>query len=559
MKIFNKYKSVLTPQEKKLKKKERILALTSGVFIGISFPPLPFPYLIFFAFIPYLYVLNKRETLTEINRITYLTAFVFTLITLYWVGSWTKEADPFLMVSGILLMFVNPALYMIPSSLFYFARKSIGKKGALLLFPFFWVAFEFAYSLTDLRFPWLTLSNSLPKFNLFIQIADIVGAYGISLIILFINLFTFLFINEISGSKRLRKIYFAFALGLFLIPIMYGFIRIKTYRVSDEKIKVGLIQPNLNPWDKWEAGNLNEQLDLYLTMSNEAAKKNAKVIIWPESALPVYLLSGNYPYEVQRIHEFADLNDVFVLTGMPDVQFFFDDKDAPNDAKVSKVSKTKYVSYNSILLFTPQSSDIQRYGKIKLVPFGERVPFVEQLPFLGDLIKWQVGISSWNVGRWQTVFSLIEGIELKVAGVVCIESIYPDFVAGFVQKGANLIAVVTNDSWYGYSSGPFQHKEISVLRAIENRRSVVRAANGGVSCLIDPLGRTLHSTKLFERDVLIVDTPIEKGITIYSQFPLVFPVVCSIISIFSILIFLNKEYFQKKFFPKKINKNEKNN
>ncbi|MBM4171621.1 MAG: apolipoprotein N-acyltransferase [Ignavibacteria bacterium] len=545
MKLFNKYKSVLTPQDKKQRKKERILALTSGIFIGIAFPPLPFPYLIFFALIPYLYVLNKRETLTEINRITYLTAFVFTLITLYWVGSWTKEADPFLMISGILLMFVNPALYLIPSTLFYFAKKSIGKNAAFFIFPFFWVSFEFAYSLTDLRFPWLTLSNSLPKFNLFIQIADIVGAYGISLIILFINLFTFLFINEISSSRKLRKTYFAFALGLFFIPIIYGFIRIKTYKVSEEKVKVGLIQPNFNPWDKWEAGNVNEQLDLYLNMSSEAVKKNAKVIVWPESALPVYLFSGNYPYEVQRIHEFSDSNDVFVLTGMPDVQFFFDEKEAPSDAKVSKISKTKYVSYNSILLFSPQSRTVQKYGKIKLVPFGEHVPFVEHLPFLGDLIKWQVGISSWNVGKEQTVFNLIEGIELNIAGVVCIESIYPDFVAGFVQKGANLIAVVTNDSWYGYSSGPFQHKEISAIRAIENRRSVVRSANGGVSCLIDPLGRTLQSTKLFERDILVVDAPIENRMTFYSKFPLTIPLISSFISIFIITLYYYCKLFKK--------------
>ena len=108
---------------------------------------------------------------------------------------------------------------------------------------------------------------------------------------------------------------------------------------------------------------------------------------------------------------------------------------------------------------------------------------------------------------------------LKVGGVICIESIYPDFVAGFVQRGANLIVVVTNDSWYGYWSGPFQHKEISVLRAVENRKTVVRAANGGVSCMIDPLGRTIASTKLFTRDVLAGDATIQDGLTIYSRCP----------------------------------------
>lgn len=546
MKIFSKYREVLTADQKKQKKKELLFALISGVVFGISYPPFPLPFLIFFALIPYLYVLEKRDSLAGISRITYLTSFIFTLITLYWVGSWTKEADPFLMISGILLMFVNPALYLIPSTLYYLTKKYLSKKTALFLFPFYWVAFEFSYSLTDLRFPWLTLANCLPYFNSFIQIADIIGAYGLSLLILYINIFIYLSLRDIKLTKKINFKYSWIVILLFVIPLIYGIVRINSLRTSEEKVKVGLIQPNLNPWDKWEGGNLEAQLENYIELSRKAVRKNAKVILWPESALPVYLLSGNYPVEVERIHQFIDSNDVFILTGMPDATFYFDSQLAPPDAKYTKESKTAYVSYNSILLFTPQSREIQKYGKIKLVPFGEKVPFVEELPFLGDFIKWQVGISSWNVGKEQTVFQLVEGAELKVAGVICIESIYPDFVAGFVQKGANIIAVVTNDSWYGYSSGPFQHKEISVLRAIENRRTIIRAANGGISCIIDPLGRTLQNTKLFEQDVLVGYATIENGLTFYSRFPLLIPLITSFVSVLMILIFIYKKISNKK-------------
>lgn len=537
---------VRTPDEKRQLKRDRLLALLSGLLFGLAFPPFPIPYLIFVALIPFFYLISKRESLAEINSITYLTTFVFTLITLYWVGSWTKEADPFLMISGILLMFVNPAVYLIPSTLFYFSRKLFSKRTAVYLFPLFWVSFEYAYSLTDLRFPWLTLANSLPKFNLFIQAADVIGAYGISLLVLYINLFLYLTIQDFYENKKLHKKYTMAVLLLFIIPLLYGVIRIKLFKMPEENIKVGLVQPNLNPWDKWEAGNLDEQLDLYLELSRTAVKKNAKIIIWPESALPVYLLVGNYFTQVNRIQQFADSNDVFIMTGMPDANFFFDKDEAPPDAKVSKNIGMYYVSYNSILLFSPQSFQVQKYGKMKLVPFGEKVPFVESLPFLGDLIKWQVGISSWNVGREQVVFDFVEGVQLKVGGVICIESIYPDFVAGFVQKGANIIAVVTNDSWYGYSSGPFQHKEIAALRAIENRRFVVRAANGGISAIIDPLGRTVQQTKLFERDVLIGDAGINNSLTIYSRFPLVIPLTCSLVSIVVILFFIYKKTIDKK-------------
>jgi len=542
MKILKSFYN-LSPEEKKNKKKELIYGLISGILLGISFPPFPFSVLIFFAFIPYFFVIEKKEQLGSINRFTYFTIFFFTLITLYWVGSWTKEADPFLMISGILLMFINPAIFMIPSTLYYFSKKSFNNKIALFLFPFLWVAFEYAYSITDLRFPWLMLSNSLPYFNWFIQIADIIGAYGISLLILFINVFLYLFIKNYLMKKRSNLFYATVAVLLFIIPVIYGMYRTSTFEHSGKKIKVGLIQPNLNPWDKWEAGNLSEQLNLYLNLSQKAVEQGAKLIVWPESALPVYLLSGNYFYEVEKIHQFVDSNNVYLMTGMPDATFYFNLDEAPPDAKKIKSGDAAYTSYNSILLFAPYSSSVQKYGKIKLVPFGEKVPFVEQLPFLGDLIKWQVGISSWNVGKEKTIFNLMN---FKAAAVVCIESIYPDFVAEFIQKDAEILAVVTNDSWYGYSSGPFQHKEIAALRAIENRRTVIRAANGGISCIIDPLGRTISQTKLFTKNVLIGYAELRNDKTFFTEYPLIIPLVSSLLSIIVVLFFVIKKFFIRK-------------
>jgi apolipoprotein N-acyltransferase len=224
---------------------------------------------------------------------------------------------------------------------------------------------------------------------------------------------------------------------------------------------------------------------------------------------------------------------------MPDINRYDNRKAAPQDVKETK-SGILYTSYNSILLFSPYTFKIQKYGKIKLVPFGEHVPFVEALPFLGDFIKWQVGISSWNIGNEQVVFDLNENNEsdIKAAGLVCIESIYSDFTAGFVKKGAEMIAVVTNDSWYGYSSGPFQHEEIAVLRAVENRRTVVRAANGGISCIIDPCGNILSSTKLFTRNYLVGEVVLSSELTFYTKHPLIFPLSASLISIITILFFI---------------------
>ncbi|KAF0153012.1 MAG: apolipoprotein N-acyltransferase [Ignavibacteria bacterium] len=533
MKFFSKYRTLVTLEEKTERKKQLLLASFGGVLLGLSFPPIPFPFLSFFAFIPFFFVLEKRETLASINRISYVFLFFFCLITLYWVGSWTKEADPFLMISGVLLLFVNPGLYLIATSLYFISTKVFGRNRSLYFFPIYWVFFEYVYSLTDLKFPWLTLGNSLAYFNQFIQIADTVGVYGLSLIILYINVVLYKAVKEIRTSKNMNQRFMFFALLLFMIPMIYGWFKLASYQTPSRQIKVGLVQPNLNPWEKWSGGSIDELLDLYFEQSEVAINKGARIIFWPETALPVYLLGGNYTNEVDRIHLFVNENRVSLIAGMPDINFFFNIKEAPKGAKILRNGAAAYTSYNSIFTFTPNSTEIQKYQKNLLVPFGEKVPFVEDLPFLGDFIKWQVGISSWNVGDRQSVSDL--GYT-KVGAVVCIESIYPEYITKLANNGADFLAVVTNDSWYGYSSGPFQHKEISVLRAVENRRAVVRNANGGVSCIIDPMGRTLTETNLFKKDVLVGYVPIYEEKTFYSQFPLIIPLIVVLGSVITILL-----------------------
>jgi len=558
--IFSrKYRLHLSEDEKKKLKKERLLLILGGILLGISFPPLPLPQPLFIGLIPYLFVIENREGLGSINRATYLMAFVFGLLTLYWVGSWQSTADPFLMISGALLVFVNPVFFLIPSTIYFYCRKIFNKTAALFLLPFFWITYEYAYMLTDASFPWLSLGNGLTKFLSFIQIADVVGTLGLSLIIFYINIFlykSFLFIKE---NKKRFALNFSAALILFLIPIIYGLNRLSTFHLSENKIKVGLIQPNLDPWDKWSGGGLDEIAQLHLDLSEQAVKKGAEIIFWPETAFPVYLLGGTYPQRVKKVFDFVEQNNVYLLTGMPDVRYYYDDSNKPEDAKYNEAGDYYYATYNAILLFSPDNVEVQKYGKSKLVPFGERVPFVDALPFLGNLIKWGVGLSGWNVGRDTSNFSvpashfsnLQKNDSLHINGLVCYESIYPYYVSEFVDRGAELIAVVTNDSWYGKLSGPFQHKEFAVLRAVENRRSVIRAANGGISCIINPLGITEVESEMFEKTFIAGDVIIQNGETFFTKYPLVIPVISSVISLMMILIFILSKL--KLIFRKKLN------
>ncbi len=557
MRLLNFFKSYLTPDEKKKIRNDWVLAVISGLFFGLSFPPIPFYFLIFGALVPLLIVWKRRSGLAEISRITYIFGFVFTAITLYWVGSWQPQTDPFLMIAGVALLFFNPLVFLIPSTLFYMARKVWNDGIAILFLPAFWVTYEYLYSITDLRFPWLTLGHGLAYFKSFIQISEIIGTHGLSFLVILINVFVYLYVIDLKEKKKINLVFPGLALVIILFTIIYGNIRINNFQAGEKHINIGLIQPNLNPWNKWDIGNLNQHLDLYLSLSQTVVDSGADIIIWPETALPVYFLSGSYFAEVNRLKIFTETNQTAILTGMPHAVFYRKDEEYPSDAKRLKHSEMLYTSFNSILLFDPGKEEVAQYGKIMLVPFGERVPFLETIPILGDIIKWNVGISSWNVGRDKLVFNIPYNFKhlgsadtIKTAGVICIESIYSDFVAGFVEKGAQLIAVVTNDSWYGDSSGPYQHKEISVLRAVENRRSVVRAANGGISCLIDPLGNIIAETKMYERDALNVNASIESELTFFTKHPLLIIrlsyVISTVIVLFFIFVRVKEKYFRNR-------------
>lgn len=522
--------------------------MLSGIILGISFPPFPFPFtlLIFIGLIPYFIVIKKRTSLASINRATFLFSFFFSITTIYWVGSWSSEADPYLMLAGAALLFAYPGVMLIPSTLYYLAKKVFPKFGVIWLFPIFWVTLEYLLTLTDLRFPWLLLGHGLAKFNLFIQGADIIGTNGLSLAVAYINVLLFKSFFENKNDTKFNLKPALIALIIFLCLFFYGIYKISSFKMSDRKITVGIVQPDLNPWDKWSIGNLGELLNLYLGLSQKCIDEGAEVVLWPETALPVYGFGGTYPLVENSIFKFLDTNNVSLLTGMPDIIYYYDSNNLPEDVKFSEQGNYYYTTYNAMLGLNPGSREIQRYGKMKLVPLGERVPFVDQFAFLGDIFKWGVGITGWNIGKDTTVFKIYhDGIDtMKVSGLVCYESVDPPFVTAFVHKGAEMITVVTNDSWYGKSSGPYQHKDFAILRAVENRRSVVRCANGGVSCIINAKGEILAETELFTKTTLVGEVPLQIERTFYSENPLIVPVLTSVFSFWifgmNILIWLKK-------------------
>jgi apolipoprotein N-acyltransferase len=553
LKWLSKYRTPKTAEEKKKLNHEKVLLIASGILLGISFPPFPFPttLLLFLGFIPYLYVLERRKTLSEINRATYLMTFVLALITVYWVGSWQSEADPFLMIGGGAMLLALPGVMLIPSTLYYFSTKIFKKKIGIWLLPVFWVTAEYLLTLTDLKFPWVVMGNGLAKFTTIIQAADIIGVFGLSLVVLYINIFFYKSFVRYKERNKKYIIYSATAILLFTTFFIYGIIKISSFKISERKVKVGIIQPDINPWKKWELGTVQELVNDYLQLSQIAVDQDVKLIVWPETALPVYIMSGKYQAELDSIYKFLEANNISLLTGMPHINFYYDSTNVPDDAKFNQTANHYYTTYNSVLLLEPGTRNYQQYGKMNLVPLGEHVPFSDQFKFLSEVFKWGVGLGGWNVGKDTTLFKAhilnsAKDSEVNIGGIVCYESIFPLFVTNFVRKGADFIAVVTNDSWYGNSSGPYQHKEFADLRAVENRRAVVRCANGGVSCIINPLGETIAETEMFIRTVLVGEVPLQNEITFYTEHPAIITTVVSAISLWivglNILLFIKLKF-----------------
>jgi apolipoprotein N-acyltransferase len=533
------------------KSKRRLLLILSGVLLGLSYPPFGIigGFCAFFALVPLLIALEDTMRLRNAFARGYLAMFVLTLAATYWVGGWKGqgEVDPFLMISGIALDFIHPLFLIIPILLYDAMRRKFGRISALVALPIIWIGFEYWHSTGDFSFPWLSLYNTQTYNTPFIQFIEFTGSYGLSLVILMINVliyialrFSLLFPKPADeaadklGLKKAVRMKIVYAIGaIFIVLYGYGFwalSRSGTDTNSQRTISITAIQPNINPWDKWSLGT-SQVTDSMMHASFRAipdSSKRSDLLLWPETAITYPITLPWQKHDRDNLYHFINAIGTPVLTGIPDREEYLRGKDQiPADAKKSNDPNIFHREWNAAMLFYFDRSGVpqyQRYHKEKLVPFGEHIPFVDALPFLGDFFSWSVGIGSWNFGTTYDIFKLpLKGHTVtapdtaKLCAMICYESIYPDYIREFVKRGAEVITVITNDGWYGKSSGPYQHNRYAVLRAVENRRWVVRSANTGVSCSIDQFGRMQEQTEFDKSASLTARIPLLDEQTIYTK------------------------------------------
>ena len=443
---------------------------------------------------------------------TYIVLLTFDLVAVSWLSlsGFRENADRFLIFAGLLTLILHPVYLTFPFFAYNFLKRNLNPKRFpdfhLIYFPISLIAYEYISCRSEISFPWLLAGNSFTTNLDKIQFIEYTGVYGISLWIIIISTliyYVFKNLKQDYSKLRSRKVIITILLItiLYILPNFFTKIIInrKNYQQSDE-ITTTIIQPNINPWHKWEEHPYKLVSD-YTDLIRDAVKnrKTTDLIILPETAFTFSLLYPFYEDKYELVQNLCDSINVPVLSGTSDIKVYMDSTQARPDSKKFKSNGLYYDDFNSSILIEPHKdkSLIQKYAKIKLVIGSERMPYQEKLTFLKDLISWSVGLSSYSTGRDTTIFILKDKYKFNTA--ICYESIYPEFFSRFIDKGAEFSVIITNDGWWGKLSGTYQHNQFAILRAIENRRWIVRCANTGISDIIDPYGNMNDKTPVNEK------------------------------------------------------------
>lgn len=483
--------------------KRLLLALSSGAFLALSFPPFPLGFLSFVALVPLFFSL--REATPKNSFLLGLSSGVlFSCGLLYWVAWVEVEGVVRLFLTlGVILLWFYLGLYVALFSLFTtLTRRRLGWFG-LCAIPFYWTILEFIRSLSpQVGFPWGSLGYTLSHYPRLIQFASITGLPGLTFLVVTVNLLIYLLIRSLKKPKR--SIWLGTATGLLLfLPYLHGSQSMKRQDVSQDNMKVGLLQINIEPQIKRQSRLYREyRISLLKSMTEEVAARGVDLIVWPETAIPGILNTGSRV----MMQELSRDIGVPILSGT---------------SRVEWKGRQRYRCHNSAIFATPESGIVQNYDKIYLVPFSERLPFDDVFPFLKSI---HFGQGDFSPGNNYTVFSHPNG---EFSTLICFESIFPRLVRQFVRRGARLLVNITEDSWFGRSPGPYQHAQMAILRAVEYRIGIARCANSGVSETIDPYGRVRKLTGIFSREIVVDSLPLRGGQTFYAKYGDLFAWICT--------------------------------
>ncbi len=436
--------------------------------LSLAFHPGYWGWLAWVALIRPIIIFTKLEKRDSFNA-AYFFGFFFNFCSLYWVGLVTP---PGMVAAALILAFYYAAVL----SLFvrvYHVHQLYG----YVVLPFLWVGLEYFRTLTEFAFPWNELGYTQSYFSNILQIVSVISAHGLSFLIVTVNvLLVQLFRSRVSPERRLTSVLISIAIvfGAFL----YGWVVTPAYPAPGT-IPVGLLQGAVPIDVKWDQNNKQASLKIYDSLTQSLADSSVELFVWPETAAPCYL-----SYDVwctREVGKIAAKSRAHHLVGGLGVDY---------------AQADQQMVFNSCYQFNPDGSLGARYNKVKLVPFAERVPYQDYLPFLkvDVLKKFLTFIETYDITWWSDFYGgdstfLYKFNEHYYAALICFESTFPEYVRQYVLGGAEFLVGITNDTWFKTSLGTHMHSRIFLTRCVENRCWGARAANSGITYIVDDYGR----------------------------------------------------------------------
>ena len=477
------------------------LAVLSGALLALSFPKFGHPAFAWIALAPLLVAITHRaQPRRRAFALGLTSGVVYFCGTLYWLvetmttfGGLNTAVAAF--AAGVLIAYLSlyPALFaMVQSRLV----RTLGRP-ALLMAPAVWVASEMGRTYVLDGFPWELLGYSQTTVLPVAQVASVVGVYGLSALVALVSAAAAYAVLERSA----RRWYVAAVVAVVLLgSATWGTLRIArgALRASGVPVRVAVLQGNIPQDQKWDPAMRGPIMQRYIDMTRDAIGRNAQFVLWPESATPL-------PYERdlgggETIRRLAREGRITMLIGSDQIE----------PVKPAAAGQPAERYYNAAYLIQPTGETAAIYRKIHLVPFGEYVPFSRLLYFVGPLIE---AVSDFSPGT-EAVLLPVRGRIASTA--ICYEVIYSSLMRAFVTNGSELLTTITNDAWYGWSSAAYQHWQQASLRSIEQGRYLARAANTGISGFVDPYGRVLQQSNMFQSAVMVEDLRFITERTIYS-------------------------------------------
>lgn len=542
----------LTDMNKLTKTHKYLLSTLSGVLLTLSWLENGLPFLILFAFVPlfiieYNHFLKKDENHSfDVVKYAAIAFAIWNTITTFWIknAAW---------VGLIAAVVVNTLFMSLAFWLFHiYHRKNVQGGAAYLSFIAFVLSFEFLGLRWELNWPWLNLGNVFANYPSWIQWYEYTGVSGGSLWILLINIFIFFILKNIllKDEKSKRSLWAnSIALALvFIVPFTISQIRFHTYEEEINPVNVIVVQPNLDPYTEQYEIEPTVVTSNMLALAQRYVSDSTDVIAFPESAIQEYTYENSLAYapSIQMIGEFLQQSEreMYVIAGMSTKKNYGADEKPSKTARKYSNADIYYDSYNTALLIDKELN-FQLHHKSKLTPGVEIMPFAKQLKFLEKYILDFGGIvGSLGVDKVQK--PLIANDNIKVASIICYESVFGEFCTEFVRNGANLFCVITNDGWWGDTPGYKQHFSMSRIRAIECRRSVARSANTGISGFINQKGEVLHKTDYWVADSAAATLNLNNKITFYAKYGDYIQRISLLIAALSTLILITQGLLNKK-------------